>query len=701
MTRFRRAIFGTTVTLAIGAVLITAGSAVPAHATGVVTTVEETSPTVQFTGDWHSSKSPSDSGGSIAFLYSTGSVSMQFTGTSIALMIRTTPSSGISEVVIDQRAVATVDQYSAAVTYRQLAFESAALTPGTHSISVRRTGSRNPASSGTNVVLDAFIVGDSTKSPVTLPVVGTGVHEDTAPAISFSGVWRDLASGSDSGGGSRYLNAEGSASLAFTGKAVAWVSRLSASAGIADVYLDDVKVATVDRYSATDVYQKTVFERRDLTDAPHVIRVVWTGRANARSGGTNLLVDNFSVRDIDPPAQPSATRGDVYGGKLVVAWEAVAAADLAGYRIYDVSSGSRKIFGQATKYATTSTFVGLQSGQTIKVAVSAVDTAGNESALSPVASMTTGATPAGSQRYRDCPTAGTTVSTVAQLKTAIAAATPGTSIRLAPGTYPGQQISIIARGTATKPVWICGPRTAIIDGGSISAAHGILVSSSSYVVVSGMTVRNFLKGVTVRSSDHITVSDVAIDTIGYEGLHLRENTTDTVVVGNTIAKTGRLDPFYGEGVYIGSSSSNWCALTGCQPDRSDRNTIMQNSITATGSDPIEAKEGTSGGVIAGNILDGTNAMMRAEAWVKVGGNNWTVTSNRGTNSTLNGFRIQGRGSEWGMRNVFTDNSATINAAGYGFELYEPAGPGTTSTIVSCSNIVAGAAKGHSNTVCAP
>ena len=553
--------------------------------------------------------------------------------------------------------------------------------------------------------------GDKTATPTdagagtTAPpngVPGEGSYDDTSSSIRYTGAWRTLSSRSDSGGSSAYLNSTGSASLTFRGTSISWVSRTTAASGIADVRLDGQLVATVDRYSEIEAYQRDVFTRNGLPLGQHTITVTWSGRANPASSGRNLLVDRFVVHDVDAPSVPQAAAGAVSAdGTVSVTWAPVSASDLFAYRLYRVAPTGTVLIGVPARSAAAFDVVGEPANTTLRYAVSAVDAAGNESALSSEVSVTTGATPVGSNRYLNCPSASVTVSTVAQLKSAIAGAKPGTSIRLAPGTYPGQQISITARGTAAKPVWICGPRTAVIDGGSVSTAHGILVASSSYVVVSGMTVRNFLKGVTVRTSDHVTISDIAIDTVGYEGVHLRENTTDSTVVGNTITRTGRLDPFYGEGVYIGSSSANWCALTACQPDRSDRNTVAQNSISATGSDLVEAKEGTTGGVIAGNILDGTDAMTRAEAWVKIGGNNWNITSNRGTNSTLNGFRLQGRESEWGLRNVFSGNTAAVNATGYGFELYEPAGPGTTGTVVSCNNTVTGAGKGHDNIRCTP
>ena len=529
---------------------------------------------------------------------------------------------------------------------------------------------------------------------------GEGSYDDTSPEVVYTGAWRTLSSRSDHGGSSGYLNSAGSATLTFWGTSVSWESRLTAASGIGEVRIDGVRVGSVDRYAAAETYQQTVWSVADLPLDTHTISIGWSGRANAASSGKNLLLDRFVVHDVAAPDAPLSAEGSVSpSGSVRVSWTAVEASDLSTFRVYRITGDGRTLVGIPDRDSRSFQIVGEPAATTSRFSVTAVDAVGNESPPSPTVAVTTGSTPVGSERYRDCPTATITVSTVTQLKTAVAAAKAGTVIRLNPGIYAGQQISISATGTAAKPIWICGPRTAIIDGGSIGNGHGILVSASSHVIVSGFTVRNFLKGVTVRTSEHVTVSDLAITEIGYEGVHLRENTTDSTLVGTTISATGRLDPFYGEGVYIGSSSANWCSLTACLPDRSDRNAIVGNTVSGTGSDPIEAKEGTTGGVIARNIIDGTAAMTRAEAWVKIGGNGWTIRENQGTNTTYNGFRLQGRATEWGLRNVFSDNTADVNAAGYGFELYEPAGPGTSGTVVSCSNTVTRAAKGPSNTAC--
>lgn len=531
--------------------------------------------------------------------------------------------------------------------------------------------------------------------------VGVGTFESTAGSVSYTGKWKTLKSGSDSDGSSKYLNSAGSATFSFTGTAVRWVSRVTTSAGIADVYLDGKKVSTIDRYSSTEAYQQVVFERTGLSSGSHSLKLVRTGRSNPKSSGKNLLVDSFVVPDLIAPARPSGFQaGSGTSGSASLSWNSVGSSDLSGYRVYTVTSGGRTVVGTTDQATTRFTAIGLPADTRLALAVTAVDSTGNESGLSTSSTVSTGASPAGAYRYSACPAASKVVHNASELMAAVKSAKAGSVIRMASGTYRGQ-IDLSARGTAAKPIWVCGPRSAVVDTGTVRDNHGIMISNSSDLIVTGMTVRNALKGVTVRSSRSVTVSDIRIHTIGYEGIHLRENTTDSTVVGNQISDTGQRDSFYGEGIYIGSSEANWCSLTSCQPDRSDRNAIVGNTIWGTGSDPVEAKEGTSSGVIRGNQLSGLGAMRSAEAWVKVKGNGWSIIDNNGSDSSQNGFRLQGSSSGWGVRNVFSNNRASVNGSGYGFSVYEPNGGGSSKTIVSCNNVVTRAAGGFTDSACTP
>lgn len=91
-----------------------------------------------------------------------------------------------------------------------------------------------------------------------------------------------------------------------------------------------------------------------------------------------------------PPATPPATPPPVSNtGSVTLSWSANGENDLAGYKIYFgtssgnyTASGSPTVIGKATSYTVT----GLQRNTTYFFALSAYDSAGNESALSGEAS---------------------------------------------------------------------------------------------------------------------------------------------------------------------------------------------------------------------------------------------------------------------------------------------------------------------------
>ena len=69
-----------------------------------------------------------------------------------------------------------------------------------------------------------------------------------------------------------------------------------------------------------------------------------------------------------------------------------------------------------------------------------------------------------------CDGGGTDVATADQLTAALAAAKPGDLIRLAAGDYAGH-FTLATAGTAGAPITLCGPRTAVLDGGDETATR--------------------------------------------------------------------------------------------------------------------------------------------------------------------------------------------------------------------------------------
>ena len=288
------------------------------------------------------------------------------------------------------------------------------------------------------------------------------------------------------------------------------------------------------------------------------------------------------------------------------------------------------------------------------------------------------------------------VATADQLQRALDEAAPGQVIRLADGRYEGNFVAT-ARATADQPIHLCGSRAAILDGGAVDGDYTLHLSAATYWQVTGLTVTGGQKGVMVDAGVGNTISDLEVSSVGDEGIHLRSNSTDNVVSGNTVRDTGLRKPKFGEGIYVGSAQSNWCQTSGCQPDQSDRNVIDGNHISGTTAESVDIKEGTTGGILRHNTFDGAG-MTESDSWVDVKGNGWTIEENTGTNTPTDGFQVHDVLDGWGRDNEFAGNTAVVDGDGYGINV---AGPREVreQTAVRCDNAATDAGSGLSNVEC--
>lgn len=291
-----------------------------------------------------------------------------------------------------------------------------------------------------------------------------------------------------------------------------------------------------------------------------------------------------------------------------------------------------------------------------------------------------------------CPTATTTVGSAAELTAALGAARPGDSIALRDGTYEGKFVTTRS-GTAAAPVFLCGGPGAVLDGGGVKAGYVLHLDGASWWRLVGFTVRNGQKGVMADRSQRSVIQGLTVQDIGDEAIHLRSFSSDNLVVGNTVRRTGLRREKFGEGVYIGSATSNWAKYSAGGPDRSDRNVVRGNSFSEFTAEAVDIKEGTTGGVLVGNVFDGAGITEEgADSWVDVKGNNWLIQGNRGTNSPKDGYQTHDVEKGWGTGNVFRANSAA-GLPGYAVALYPALG-----NTVACDNKVSGGA-GVSKTGC--
>ncbi len=126
---------------------------------------------------------------------------------------------------------------------------------------------------------------------------GPGTYQQTSAFISRTGPWHRSASSKDSGGSSGFTTSEpATAMMVFEGTGVTWIGRTTPKVGVGRVFIDGVRVADVDGYSASIRYQWRLFDSGALEAGQHTIRIQFSGRKRPAAQDNNLVLDAFVVR---------------------------------------------------------------------------------------------------------------------------------------------------------------------------------------------------------------------------------------------------------------------------------------------------------------------------------------------------------------------------------------------------------------------
>ncbi|MFI6477990.1 discoidin domain-containing protein [Nonomuraea sp. NPDC050663] len=417
--------------------------------------------------------------------------------------------------------------------------------------------------------------------------------------------------------------------------------------------------------------------------------------------------------DTTPPGVPGSLRSTGTTSSTVgLAWNA--ATDDVGVTGYDLYRGSTLV---ATVTGTTHTDTGLTPSTAYTYTVRARDAAGNTSAAS---AQVTATTQGGGGTVVD-------VSTAAQLSSALAAAQPGQTIRLAAGEYRGSFVTQRA-GTASAPITLTGPENAVLinDGPSGSApscpaptagwdsGYGLWLYGAPYWRLTGFTVKESKKGIVLDDSHHVTLDDVTVHHTDEEGVHFRRSSADGVIQNSTITHAGLVQPGYGEGVYLGSAASNWgCHGNSGGVDRSDRVKVVGNTFgPGIAAEHIDVKEGTSGGLIKDNTFNGTgiSGQNSGDSWVDVKGTGYVIEGNTGTFSSpgtfANGYETHNPSTTPsflnGCGNVWRGNGSNLGGVGkYAIYVSSTSKCAANPNVVHASNTVTNAVTGLTNITVTP
>ena len=125
---------------------------------------------------------------------------------------------------------------------------------------------------------------------------GVVIIDDPNARITYSSGWTRSTDLSYFNGTKAVSTTAGnSAVLDYTGTTIAVYAKKLRSGGIIDIYIDNVLAGSADTYSATDVFNVSVFSRV-LAHGPHRIEVRTTSRQNPAATGHSIGFDHFNYR---------------------------------------------------------------------------------------------------------------------------------------------------------------------------------------------------------------------------------------------------------------------------------------------------------------------------------------------------------------------------------------------------------------------
>src|SRR5438552_1503446 len=203
-----------------------------------------------------------------------------FGGTSVKWITRKGPEMGKALVTIDGVDKGTFDLYNSSdLQNQQFAFSG--LASGAHRIAITVTGTKNPLSTDSRVVVDGFIV-------------GTATVQESALGVQYNN-WTGKSQTAAIGGSYRSNGTLGSAArFNFIGTSINLVTARGPPYGNVNVYIDGVLMSSnIDLYSSTQQWQYTL-QYSGLTNANHTIEVWPTHTKNAKSKDYSVAVDAFT-----------------------------------------------------------------------------------------------------------------------------------------------------------------------------------------------------------------------------------------------------------------------------------------------------------------------------------------------------------------------------------------------------------------------
>lgn len=201
--------------------------------------------------------------------------------------------SGATITWTTDQAANSVVQYGTSTSYGSTASDSGYVT--SHSVTLTGLSASTTyhfevessnAGGQQTVSTDTTFITTASSTPATV--------DDSSAQVTYSSGWSVYTDSGDLNGSHHETTSSGKyAQFTFTGASIKWISQTDTNYGTASVYIDGTLVSTVDLYSASDLYQQTVYSNSSLASGSHTIKIVCNHTKNSKSSSYYVTVDAF------------------------------------------------------------------------------------------------------------------------------------------------------------------------------------------------------------------------------------------------------------------------------------------------------------------------------------------------------------------------------------------------------------------------
>lgn len=247
----------------------------------------------QYIGTWQTSSGTAKFLGDDHFSDVTNNTyRVSFTGNQLKLYAPTAPWHGQAAVSVDTAPATTVDFYSPTRVDQALVYTSPPLAAGTHTVTVRVTGTRNTNSTGTVVPADRADIVTSPPLTVNDNTIGTGPNQ-----FQYTGTW-SYATGSPGKYQSddHFSDTTGAtARITLTGTRIVLYGSKAPWHGIATVSIDGGAQTSVDYYAAARQDNVVLYTSPPLPAGSHTVTLTVTGTTNPAATDGVVTIDRITA----------------------------------------------------------------------------------------------------------------------------------------------------------------------------------------------------------------------------------------------------------------------------------------------------------------------------------------------------------------------------------------------------------------------